>query len=607
MIKLRGLVPLLLLLAAAGAYLAAGLLPAGPRDGYDLQAFGRLPLTHDGRVKPIETLARASLLALSGRQSVSTSDGTIPATAWLLDVMAQREPGKGYEVFRIDQPDLRSQLGLTEPQRVRFAFGEFSDPLGSLEPQARQASDTPAAKRDPFQIALLDLAQKVEIYVGLRFADGYLPVAPMRPDEDWQTLAQAQQRADATGLPVESLPYFPQIVGAYRAQDPDAFNRAVVNYGQFIRDHLPQVQRKAALESLYVRSDIFYRCIVLYIAAFLLVCASWLTWRPSTPTRDMNGDAASLSGRAILAASPFHVPTGPTLTSRDRKGAVPLPLALWALSLVLLALTAHTLALAARVYIHGRPPVTDLYSSAVFIGWFAVVLAVVLELLFGQGIGTAVATVVGALTLIVAHNLVSGDTLRVMTAVLDSNFWLSTHVIFITIGYATTFLAGMLGIFFILLSPATRPGLAQLRPALPRMIFGSVCFAMLFSFVGTVSGGIWADQSWGRFWGWDPKENGALLIVLWNALILHAHAAKLVRARGLAVLAVGGNIVTSWSWFGTNLLGIGLHSYGFMQGAMLWLVIFMLSQVLVITLGLLPASANRRLAGAKTEESSPSV
>jgi cytochrome c biogenesis factor len=110
----------------------------------------------------------------------------------------------------------------------------------------------------------------------------------------------------------------------------------------------------------------------------------------------------------------------------------------------------------------------------------------------------------------------------------------------------------------------------------------------LFSFVGTVLGGIWADQSWGRFWGWDPKENGALMIVIWNVLILHARWGGLVRERGLMNLAVFGNIVTSFSWFGVNMLGIGLHSYGFMDAAFRWLMAFDASQVLLIALGLLP-------------------
>ena len=120
------------------------------------------------------------------------------------------------------------------------------------------------------------------------------------------------------------------------------------------------------------------------------------------------------------------------------------------------------------------------------------------------------------------------------------------------------------------------------------MVYGIVCFATLFSFVGTVLGGIWADQSWGRFWGWDPKENGALLIVLWNAIILHARWGGLIRERGLMNLAVFGNIVTSFSWFGVNMLGIGLHSYGFMDAAFNWLILFIVSQVAIILLGLIP-------------------
>jgi hypothetical protein len=120
------------------------------------------------------------------------------------------------------------------------------------------------------------------------------------------------------------------------------------------------------------------------------------------------------------------------------------------------------------------------------------------------------------------------------------------------------------------------------------MIYGTVCFAMFFSFVGTVLGGLWADDSWGRFWGWDPKENGALLIVLWNAIILHARWGGLVRQRGFMVMAIFGNVVTSWSWFGVNMLGIGLHSYGFMDSAFPWLIAFGASQIAFMMIGVLP-------------------
>ena len=159
-----------------------------------------------------------------------------------------------------------------------------------------------------------------------------------------------------------------------------------------------------------------------------------------------------------------------------------------------------------------------------------------------------------------------------MRAVLDSNFWLATHVVVVTSGYASTFLGGFLALIYIFQGVFTRSLDKATADALARMVYGIVCFATLFSFVGTVLGGIWADQSWGRFWGWDPKENGALIIVLWNALILHARWGGMVRRRGLMALALFGNVVTAWSWFGVNMLGIGLHSYGFTEAAFWWLV-----------------------------------
>ena len=92
----------------------------------------------------------------------------------------------------------------------------------------------------------------------------------------------------------------------------------------------------------------------------------------------------------------------------------------------------------------------------------------------------------------------------------------------------------------------------------------------------------------GPILGWDPKENGASLVVLINAIILHARWGGMIRAKGIAVLAVAGNIVTVWSWFGTNMLGVGLHAYGFMDSASMWLAFFIATQLLLIASGLVP-------------------
>jgi hypothetical protein len=127
------------------------------------------------------------------------------------------------------------------------------------------------------------------------------------------------------------------------------------------------------------------------------------------------------------------------------------------------------------------------------------------------------------------------------------------------------------------------------RRQLTRMTYGTLCFAIFFSFVGTVLGGLWGDNSWGRFWGWDPKENGALIIVLYNALVLHARWGGMITGRGLALLTIGGNIVTTWSYFGVNALGVGLHAYGGNDSSTaMWLLTFTLSQLALIALGAVP-------------------
>jgi len=257
--------------------------------------------------------------------------------------------------------------------------------------------------------------------------------------------------------------------------------------------------------------------------------------------------------------------------------------------LISLAFVIHTTGLIYRMVLEGRPPVTNLYSSAIFIGWGACLLGLILEKFYRNGIGAVVASGIGFITLIIAHHLaLEGDTMEMMRAVLDTNFWLATHVVTVTIGYASTYVAGFLALIYILRGVFTKTLDEATGKALARMIYGIVCFATLFSFIGTVLGGIWADQSWGRFWGWDPKENGALIIVLWNALILHLRWGGIIRERGLVNCAIFGNIVTAWSWFGVNMLGIGLHSYGFTDTAFKWLVLFVVSQLAFIALGLLP-------------------
>ena len=191
-----------------------------------------------------------------------------------------------------------------------------------------------------------------------------------------------------------------------------------------------------------------------------------------------------------------------------------------------------------------------------------------LEYFYRNAIGSVAAGVVGFATLMIAHHLsLSGDTLEMMRAVLDSNFWLATHVVVVTTGYCRDVPRGLPCDdlhFPRRVHPDARQGD---RGRLTRMVYGIVCFATLFSFVGTILGGIWADQSWGRFWGWDPKENGALLIVIWNAIILHARWGGMIKQRGLMCLAHRRQRRIHVELVRHEHAGVGLHSYGFTDAA----------------------------------------
>jgi ABC-type transport system involved in cytochrome c biogenesis permease subunit len=345
---------------------------------------------------------------------------------------------------------------------------------------------------------------------------------------------------------------------AYSDQNVSEFNRLVNELYDLTTKRAGSTASTLSFEKTFNGFEPFYRSAIAYVVIFIVAALSWLIpaiKRDSELVRTLRNSAYYLT---------------------------------------IIVLVCHTFGLAARMWIEGRPPVTNLYSSALFIGWASVLLCLGTEKYIRLGIASAMGALIGFSSLVIAHSLSldsslnpTGDTMEMMRAVLDSNFWLATHVVIITIGYSTTYLAGFIGIAYVFFHIgyiiSGKPE-NKLKKTLDSMIYGITCFSLLFSLVGTILGGIWADQSWGRFWGWDAKENGALLIVIWNALLLHARFSGIAKTRGLACIAIFGNVVTSWSWFGTNMLGVGLHSYGFMDKAFNYLMMFIISQMVIIGL-----------------------
>ncbi len=571
---IAGVMPGVVVLLCA-VYLIGKMRPDKHDGPYALHLLSLVPVSSEGRVKPLDTVARASLLTISGRQELAHADrpgGKLTAMQWVTDVITRADAAEQYKVFRIDHPDVLSLIGQVEGGRHRFAMADLTPHLRTLGEQAHQALRVKSGNRNAFQKHMVELWNHINLYFELQNSQKPYAVPPLREGEEWQPFAVAFEQFHQTGQSNVAARQLSAVFAGYLENDPPAFNDAVVQYLGFLDAQLPNDLARARFEVFLNHFQPFYHGTVLYVLAFLLVCVSLF----------------GLGSNATWARM------------------------LWQAAVLIIALTfvVHTFGLVSRMYLQGRwwVFVTNLYSSAVFIGWFAVLLGLVIELYFRNGLGSIIAAVTGFATLIIAHNLATsggGDTMQMMQAVLDSNFWLATHVTTVTIGYSATFVAGLAGIAFIVVGLFTRYLTKPAARVFGTVIYGTVAFALLFSFVGTVLGGIWADQSWGRFWGWDPKENGAVLIVLMMALILHARWGGMIRERGMAVLAVGGNIITAWSWFGTNMLGVGLHSYGFMESAVFWMLAFVVSQLAIMGLGVIPLPLWRSFSAPSPAPSAP--
>jgi len=633
---MKRLLPFLALILGLGFIGLTLLAPKNP-GAFDIVGFGRLPVLANGRIKPMDTVARTSLLQIAGEQKVRAADNSdvfgqdnaepLTPAAWLLDVFFRPKTADGYRIFTIDDPDLLSLIGKDDQSlsihyaktldqwkalfgaldsRYRsFSYREIAPYLPAIESQAKLAEPVDAAVRTRFQRSVLQLYENLGLYQRLehtlqppdsgdflgelmRFQQA-LPagIAAVRAkqagqphnEDEAQTMLELGKRyvalSDATN--VLAIPPEPQAADlnawttagqgilaafdrgsvnpsvlayaglgyAWRGQNAEPFNKVIDLYRGDLSSRLAPQLKKCDTEVRFNAAAPFTSGMFLYALAFVLAIISWLKWPDAL-------------GRA-------------------------------AFQLLVLAWVLATAGILIRMWIGGRPPVTNLYSSALFVGWGSVGLCIILEKIYRNAIGTVAGGLIGFATLVIAHYLaLGGDTLEMMRAVLDSNFWLSTHVIVVTSGYASTLLSGFLAIIYVFRGVFTKSLDRATADALTRMVYGIVCFATLFSFVGTVLGGIWADQSWGRFWGWDPKENGALIIVIWNAIILHARWGGMVKQRGLMCLAIFGNIVTSWSWFGVNMLGVGLHNYGFTEAAFQGLSIFVASQLIIIAIANLP-------------------
>ena len=254
---------------------------------------------------------------------------------------------------------------------------------------------------------------------------------------------------------------------------------------------------------------------------------------------------------------------------------------------------------AVRTFVAARPPMSSLYEIVLLV---ALLLMAFESVAFFRCKNRTYAlilpvTMMAAVLLFFAKFVLEpGDTFRPIPEVLNSSVFLTLHVFTIALGFAGMILSGVVA--HLVLFRISRTSNPEPRASnLDRLLYGTLAFGGAFTILGTLLGGVWADFAWGRFWGFDPKECGALFVILWAMLLLHLRAGRLVSPRGFALLSAFSTIVTFLCWFGINLLGVGLHSYGFQGGTAMWLIGFVVVDTLAIV-----AIARHEAPGSSSEQ-----
>jgi ABC-type transport system involved in cytochrome c biogenesis permease subunit len=540
-----------------GALVLAAALAAG---GGWLDDVRSIAVQDGGRIKPLDTYARESARRIGGARAFGAESvkGLEPAE-WLLAMSAQPDRWRTEPIVRVSHAELRQALGLPG-DRDRYSFAD----LVAHEPFLRAAEAAQdKARSDEDAVLTVPEREVLDLYGNLVLMQEIFQGTAVRlvpagdPAGAWGTLHDLLATGDPGLQPAAGAAR--TLLAAYAAGD----RPGVAAAASTLRGGL--AERAAALSPEDLRRELRYNRVKPFRYAWMLSLVAFL---------------------ALLASFP--------LASRALAG----------LGFVLLGgvFAFESWGMAVRSMVSGRAPVTNMYETVVFVSWGAILFALGFELVYRVRYFAASAAGVSVLMLLLADNVPIFDgSIQPLVPVLRDNFWLTTHVITIMLGYAAYFLGVALahvnlGLYFF--APDRRP----LLRSLSLFLYRTLQLGTLFLAAGTLLGGVWASYSWGRFWGWDPKETWALIATLTYLAVLHGRFIGWIQEFGLAVGSLVGGLTVLMAWYGVNfILGTGLHSYGFGSGGTGYVAAFVAFELLVI------GAAFIRKRAAETKSSAPAL
>ncbi|MFL2989351.1 MAG: cytochrome c biogenesis protein [Candidatus Neomarinimicrobiota bacterium] len=577
--------------------------------------FTDIPIQEGGRIKPLDTFARNQALAFYGKRKIKHEN--LDAIDWLLNLFTHPEKGLDQQIFNIRNPEVVNALELEWTNNFhKYSYNEIFPGVENQLTLIRSIFEKKENDRDAFENQFAELYQNIMKYreivsslscllplfnvyspetaESLHIEPGqltsYVHIMSHRSslfDASQGILSKQENEWSETEREIALLLYnlqqasaddFAKALKIIPPSENDSTGMWISPWelfdGREIEPHQDKIVKslerflyarfenntiaqKAALnsyktgilsypgeridfsiieyESWLNKAKLFTNSLVFYLLGFIFLGISWMI-RPALFRKIAFGTLA-------------------------------------------LGFLLHTYGIILRMVIMSRPPISTIYETVIFVGFVIVLFSLIIEYTRQDGLGVFLGSISGAMLHYVGFGYAAdGDTLEMLVAVLNSNFWLATHVTTIILGYGTSLLAGLIGHLYLIEKIRVPKDSVRLKSIYNNM-FGVTLIALFFTLFGTILGGIWADQSWGRFWGWDPKENGALLIVLWQLMMVHMRLSGLAKPDKFALGMVLNNIIVIMAWFGVNLLSIGLHSYGFVSGIAVNIILFTLFEL----------------------------
>jgi cytochrome c-type biogenesis protein CcsB len=521
--------------------------PAANSGGLDFKQVGLLAIQDGGRRKPIDTFARETLIRITGRSTYTDKAGRKwQPNDFVLSALLETHDWKNEPMVLISLGQLIEQLGLDKTQR-RFSFAQLT---GSAELQ-RIASEARALKRaekplDRVQQEALSVSDRLALLGNVMNGNALLIVpSPQRETDAW--LVPDPTAVAAYYNETQFAPAFAKLTKMMRAYtQADAFNFSMAAHQ--LQDNLralspsiyPQ-ERQLRLEYFYNHFKGFYRAIWCYGVALVILIAAHLRKR----------------GRALQNVG---------------------------VAIALLGLAFHASGIVMRCLIAGRPPVTNMYESIIWVSFAVSFFGMIFFARYRTPVYLLAALPVTLIALLLVHQMpiAMPSSIDPLVPVLRDNFWLTIHVLTITLSYAAFALA--MGFGHILLWRYARdPAAASVDAPMHFWLYRVLHLGVLLLAAGTILGGVWANYSWGRFWGWDPKETWALIALLCYILTLHGRLAGWWSEFGLVVASVVCFLAVLMAWYGVNfVLGKGLHSYGFGIGGETYVATFVVLDLLFV-------------------------